>query len=330
MRVTAPTLGADRIHSVHECYGYRVECSYDIAARGVVRDFFGPAVADDALTEAHSRTVRLGFSVQDGPFAEPVNPPHNLDVMAGDPIVIDTVSSRCVFDPASASGELTLARADLESSAVWGRWILERLFLYLICRSPRSYPLHAGAIEADGRVAVLTAAAGVGKSTFTYWALHRGARLVGEDILARNMDEPGGALWGYPRALYLTPEMIARSTALQDATAVPIENGAKCRVTVPEALEDRLLSRARPSCLVFLVRGEGGAPRELDIDEALDRCREDYATAKSAEGVAAVEEDLRALLAGLPLWEFEVSDDLDESYDRLHATLVALPTRSAE
>lgn len=235
-----------------------------------------------------------------------------------------------MFDPASASGELTLARADLESSAVWGRWILERLFLYLICRSPRSYPLHAGAIEADGRVAVLTAAAGVGKSTFTYWALHRGARLVGEDILARNMDEPGGALWGYPRALYLTPEMIARSTALQDATAVPIENGAKCRVTVPEALEDRLLSRARPSCLVFLVRGEGGAPRELDIDEALDRCREDYATAKSAEGVAAVEEDLRALLAGLPLWEFEVSDDLDESYDRLHATLVALPTRSAE
>lgn len=90
MRVTAPTLGADRIHSVHECYGYRVECSYDIAARGVVRDFFGPAVADDALTEAHSRTVRLGFSVQDGPFAEPVNPPHNLDVMTGDPIVIDT------------------------------------------------------------------------------------------------------------------------------------------------------------------------------------------------------------------------------------------------
>ncbi|MFD9368412.1 HAD-IIIC family phosphatase [Streptomyces sp. NPDC060020] len=330
MRVTAPTLGAERIHSVHECYGYRVECSYDVAASGVVRDFFGPAVADDGLTGAHSRTVRLGFSVQDGPAGEAVNPPHNLEVMTGDPIVIDTVSSRCVFDPTSASGELVLARTDLESSAVWGRWILERLFLYLVCRSPRSYPLHAGAVEAEGRVAVLTAAAGVGKSTFTYWALHRGARLVGEDILARNMDEPGGVLWGYPRALYLSPEMIARSTALQDATAAPIENGAKCRVTVPAALEDRLLSRARPSCLVFLVRGEGGAPRELDIEEALDRCREDYATAKSAEGVAAVEEDLRELLAGLPLWEFEVSDDLDESYDRLHAALVALPTKSAE
>ncbi|MFJ8716854.1 HAD-IIIC family phosphatase [Streptomyces violaceus] len=330
MRVTAPTLGADRIHSVHECYGYRVECSYDVAARGVVRDFFGPALADDALTGAHSSTVRLSFAVQDGASTEPVNPPHNLNVMTGDPIVIDTASSRCVFDPSTASGELTLARADLDSSAVWGRWILERLFLYLICRSPRSYPLHAGAIEAEGRVAVLTAAAGVGKSTFTYWALHRGARLVGEDILARNMDEPGGALWGYPRALYLTPEMIARSKALQDATAVPIENGAKCRVTVPETLEDRLLSRARPSCLVFLVRGEGGAPRELDMAEALDRCRDDYATAKNADEVAAVEEDLRALLAGLPLWEFEVSDDLDESYDRLHAALTALPTRSAK
>jgi methoxymalonate biosynthesis protein len=330
MRVTAPTLGAGRAHSAHECYGYRVECSYDVAARGVVRDFFGPALSDDALTDAHSRTVRLGFSVWDGASPEPVNPPHNLDVMTGDPIVIDTASSRCVFDPAAASGELTLARADLDNSAVWGRWILERLFLYLICRSPRGYPLHAGAVEAEGRVAVLTAAAGVGKSTFTYWALHRGVRLVGEDILARNMDEPGGALWGYPRALYLTPEMIARSEALRDATAVPIENGAKYRVTIPGTLEDRLLSRARPSCLVFLVRGEGGPPRELDIAEALDRCREDYATAKSAEGVAAVEEDLRALLAGLPLWEFEVSDDLDESYDRLHAALTALPTGSAE
>ncbi|MFI6682986.1 HAD-IIIC family phosphatase [Streptomyces sp. NPDC050485] len=325
MRVTAPTLGAARLHSVHECYGYRVECSYDIAARGVVRDFFGPALERDDLSGAHTRVVRLGFSVQDGPLVEPANPPHNLEVMTGDPIVIDTASSRCVFDPGTMSGELTLARADLGSSAVWGRWILERLFLYVICRSPRSYPLHAGAVEADGRVAVLTAAAGVGKSTFTYWALHRGARLVGEDILARNMDEPGGVLWGYPRALYLTPEMIARSTALQDATAAAIEGGAKCRVTVPEALEDRLVSRARPSCLVFLVRGEGGAPRELSITEALDRCREDYATAKSAEELAAVEEDLRALLAGLPLWEFEVSEDLDESYDRLHAALTALP-----
>ncbi|MFC7817153.1 HAD-IIIC family phosphatase [Streptomyces sp. NPDC057367] len=329
MQITSPTLGADRLTSVHECYGHRVECSYDIAACGVVRDFFGPAVATEAPVADHTRTVRLTFDVQDGPANEPVNPPHNLEVMTGDPIVIDTASSRCEFDPASLSGTVTLARADLDDSQVWGRWILERLFLYLICRNPRSYPLHAGAVEAAGRTVVLTAAAGVGKSTFSFWALHRGARLIGEDILARNMDEPEGMLWGYPRALYLSSDMIARSEALKEASASPIEGGAKSRVTVPESLEDRLVTRTRPDALVFLVRGEGGGLRELGLDEALDRCREDYATAKNAEETAAVEEDLRRLLAGLPLWEFEVSADLDESYDRLHAALAVLPVSAA-
>ncbi|MFL6137856.1 MAG: HAD-IIIC family phosphatase [Frankiaceae bacterium] len=324
-RVTGPTLGTDRLHAVHECYGYRAECSYDVSAGDVVRSFFGPALAAGAMTAPGVRTVRLDISVHDDQPVEPVNPPHDLAVMTADPIVIDTASSCCIFHPGTMSGTLSLARADVGNSVVWGRWILERLFLYVICRSPRSYPLHAGAVEVDGRVAVLTAAAGVGKSTFTFWALQRGARLAGEDIMARNMDEPGGALWGYPRALYLSPAMIERSEALAGAARMPVEGGAKHRVTVPEQLEHRLVSRVRPSCMVFLARGESSAPRELGTDEALDRCREDYATAKSADEVAAVEADLRSLLAGLPIWELDVSEDLDESYDRLRRALATLP-----
>jgi hypothetical protein len=111
--------------------------------------------------------------------------------------------------------------------------------------------------------------------------------------------------------------------------ATPVEGGTKCRVTVPRTLEGRLLSRARPTCLVFLVRGDGGL-RELTTAEALDRCREDYATAKSEADLEAVEDDLRGLLAGVPVWEFEVSGDLDESYDRLHAALAALPERPTD
>jgi hypothetical protein len=286
-----------------------------------VREFFGP---ETCVAAVPARAVTLEVTVQDGPPIEPVNPRHDLSVLTADPIVIDTGSSRCEVDPHTRTGVLTLARADLDNPVVWGRWILERLFLYLICRSPRSYPLHAGAVEVDGRVAVLAAAGGVGKSTFTHWALHRGARLIGEDILARDMDEPGGALWGYPRALYLAPGMIARSSVLAGVTAVPVD-GAKCRVTLPDALADQLLPHARPSCLVFLVRGDGAGPRTLTVDNALDRCREDYATAKDEQALAAVEDDLRALLAGLPVWEIEVSDDLDESYDRLRAALATLP-----
>lgn len=80
---------------------------------------------------------------------------------------------------------------------------------------------------------------------------------------------------------------------------------------------------------MFLVRGDGGL-RELTTAEALDRCREDYATAKNEADLKAVVDDLRRLLAGVPVWEFEVSDDLDESYDRLHSALAALPVLSTD
>jgi hypothetical protein len=235
-----------------------------------------------------------------------------------------------MLDPGAGVIELALGRGDLDNQIVWGRWILERLFLYLVCRSPRHYPLHAGAIAIDGQVAILGAGGGVGKSTFTFWALHRGAELVGEDILVRHMDDLPGMLWGYPRALYLAPEMIARSDELARAWITEVDGGRKCRVTIPESMAARLRPGARATGMVFLTRGRpGAAPRPLEVDEAVERCREDFATGKDGPAAMEVEADLRQLLHPLRIWELEVSDDLDESYDRLRAALRTIPATAS-
>jgi hypothetical protein len=42
-----------------------------------------------------------------------------------------------------------------------------------------------------------------------------------------------------------------------------------------------------------------------------------------------VEADLRQLLHPLRIWELEVSDDLDESYDRLRAALRTIPATAS-
>ncbi|WP_431973614.1 HAD-IIIC family phosphatase [Micromonospora haikouensis] len=321
MTIEAPGLavpGAATETATHECYGFRVECEYDPAAARMVRDFFGPPVDATTPLSASGAEVRLVIEISDELPAETVAPPHNPTVMMADPVVIDAGSSRAVLDPAAGRATLTLGRGDVDDQVVWGRWILERLFLYLVGRSARHYPLHAGAVEIDGHSAVLTAEGGVGKSTFTFWAVHRGARLIGEDIMVRHLDDKSGVLWGYPHAVYLSPDIVARAPELADADARPIDGGQKARIVVPEHLP--VGSMTRPSALVFLVRGDA-EPRTVDLDEAIARCRGDFSVGKEGGPLEQeVEADLRRLLTDVRLFEFSVGD-LDDSFDRLRREL---------
>jgi hypothetical protein len=295
--------------SVREYYGFQVSCSTDPAARDVVDSFFGPP---SELTAG--QRVRLVVDVSDENNGEPVDPPHTVEVIKSDPITIDTGSSRAVLDPAGWQARLTLARRDLDNQIVWGRWILERLFLYLVCRSPRHYPLHSGAIRVGGRDLLVSAPTGVGKSTFTYWALHRGADLLGEDIMVRHLDDRPGSFWGYPRVSYLEPELIKRCPELDGATVADVDNGRKRRVIIPESLAPRLRTNARPSELIFLAHGDPDL-RPVDIEEAVERSRSDFGTAK--DDTTEIERDLRGQLAEMSIWELGLSRDLDASYDAL-------------
>lgn len=302
---------------VRECYGFRVTCSVHPEAREVVDRFFGSTAPPESTQEVH-----LTVDVVDGVGVPSVDPPHTLEVIASNPITIDTGNSRAVMVPDEWRATITLARGDLGDQIVWGRWILERLFLYLVCRSSHHYPLHAGAIGLDGQVALVSAPTGTGKSTFTLWCLHRGADLCGEDIMVRHMNDPSGAVWGYPRAVYLDRDTIARCGELDPTLISEIDDGKKCRVQVPDTLADRLRPEARADSLVFLVRDGSTGFRALSVDEAVERCRDDFATGKTDPQVlAAVEADLREVLAGLPLHEFSLSEELDECVDRMRSLL---------
>jgi hypothetical protein len=304
---------------IRGCYGFRVVCSVHPEALRVVDLFFGDAEPPEGAPEVH-----LAFEVVDGAGVPTVNPPHTLEVIASDPIVVDTGNSRAVIAPDEWRATVTLARGDLADQVVWGRFILERLFLYLVCRSPRHYPLHAGAIGVDGQVALVSAPTGTGKSTFSFWCLERGADLGGEDIMVRHLDDPTGTVWGYPRAVYLDRATIARATVLDGALVDEIDDGKKCRVRLPDALDDRLRPSTRPGAAVFLVRDGSTGTRPLTVDEAVERCRDDFATGKTDPAVlAAVEADLRGLLAGLPVHEFSLAEDLDECFDGVRELLRA-------
>jgi hypothetical protein len=297
---------------VKECYGFRVVCSVHPEARDVVEAFFGPGEPPAGAPEVH-----LTFDVVDGPGVPSENPPHTLEVIASNPITIDTGNSRAVIVPDEWKATVTLARGDLDDQIVWGRWILERLFLYLVCRSPRHYPLHAGAVGVDGRTMMLSAPTGTGKSTFTFWCLHRGAELFGEDIMVRHMDDPSRTAWGYSQVVYLDEETITRA-GLTGAGASSVAPGEKARVQLPESFRERLHTKADLDAAVFLVRDGSTGNRPLSLDEAVKRCWDDITTGKTDQAVLdAVDADLRTLLADLPLHEFSLDGDLDECYDKL-------------
>jgi hypothetical protein len=308
--------------STHECYGYRVRCRFEPAAEPVVRAFFGPPVAAGSRFSDTGASLELTFTVDAGQAQEPSEPPHNPTVLAPTPIVIDTGTSRAELYPAQRCATIRLAPRDLTDPIVWGRWMLERLFLYLVLRSPDCYPLHAGAIEVGGRVAVVTAAGGGGKSTLVFAAFSRGAGLAGEDIMVRHLREGSPKLWGYPRALYVAPDFLVGNRDLASAVAAPVAEGGKSRVTLPDAVSDRLRFGVRPDCMLFLSRtNEVGAPRPVTVADAIERSREDFAAGKDSVGLAAVEADLRGLLSGIPIWDFDVSDDLDETFARVRSTI---------
>ena len=305
---------------IRECYGFEVVCSVHPEAREVVDLFFG--TAEPAAFAKPAQTIRLVFDVVDGGDMPTVNPPHTEEVIASDPIVINTGNSRAVITPADWSAAITLARGDLGNQIVWGRWILERLFLYLVCRSPRHYPLHAGAVDVEGRVAVVSAPTGTGKSTFSFWCLHRGADLLGEDIMVRHMDDLPGRVWGYPRVVYLDSATIARAGELDPSLITGVDDGEKSRVQLPASLSDRLRSLAQPNAVVFLVRDGTTGVRELTVDDAVERCRDDFATGKPDPTVLAdVVADLNALFAATPVVEYALAEDLDECFDGLRALL---------
>lgn len=312
--------------SIRECYGFTVECVADPGVRSVVDQFFGGPVGERPTAPvAASPTVRLTLDLTSEVPGPKKNPPHTVELMADNPIEMDAGASHATVDPETWTVNATLSTQDLDDPVLWGHWMLERAFLYLVCRSPRHYPLHAGAVSVDGRTAVVSGPTGMGKSLFGYWAHSVGDDLVSEDIMVRHMDDASRRLWGYPHAVYLDAAIRELCPELVDLTTVDYNDGARFRLGLSHLPQNRLRSGATMDAMVFLARGDQAGVRELDVDEAVRRCWDDVSTAKKDSTVLdEVAADLDHQLGAVPIWELTVPPGISEGYERLRAELSAL------
>ncbi len=125
--------------------------------------------------------------------------------------------------------------------------------------------LHAGAIERDGRVAILPAPPGSGKSTLCAGLIHRGWRLFSDEMALVSMD--GASLTPLARPVSLKNRSIdvIRDFAPQSVFSRPVRDTAKGTVALMKAPTDSVLRKhdtATPAWIVF-PRFEAGAPARL-------------------------------------------------------------------
>jgi hypothetical protein len=299
--------------ALRECYGYAVDCRYDPSAEDVVTRFFGP---ESSLSWSGAK-IRVDIEVAPTAAEAPVPPPYFPDGWdTADEIAIAVSDSEAVVRYASGHVSVRLGPVGVRDSVVWGRWLLEKAFLLLTLRSSDHYGLHAGGFTVDGHAVLCTADSGVGKSTFAAWALRRGAAFGGDDAMVRHLDDPSGAFFGYPHAVYLASQLLGGWPELAGATADPVPRRDKLRVQWPPALRSGLRSRVEPTAMVFLTRDHHDI-RPLSVADAVERCWEDASVGKAAEALPAVRADLSDRLAGMPRVEFGLTTDLDGNYNRL-------------
>ncbi|MEV0455746.1 hypothetical protein [Catellatospora methionotrophica] len=299
--------------TVQQCYGYTVDCRYDTPAEDVVNRFFGTGPSPSGP----GALVRVDIEVAPAVTQAPVPPPYFPDGWdSDDEITIAVADSAAVVRVTAAHVSVRLGPAGAQDSIVWGRWLLEKAFLLLTLRSPDRYGIHAGAFTVNGRAVLCTADSGVGKSTFAAWALRRGASFAGDDAMVRHLDDPSGSFFGYPRAVYLSPELLGGWPELAGAAADPVPGRDKLRVQWPSALRSGLQARVEPSTMVFLTR-EHQDIRPLRAAEAVERCWEDVSAGKAAAALPAVRADLDERLGKMSLVEFGLSTDLDANHHRL-------------
>jgi hypothetical protein len=124
-------------------------------------------------------------------------------------------------------------------------------------------PMHASAVEVDGRVVVLTAASGTGKSTIAAHAVALGAGFVADDVVALELE--AGTVLAHPGPA-------RASIAPHDAAVLGLRLGR----LVPDG--DKLLAQPVPAAealplglVVRLVRGDGRRPGLRPLSAPLGR-----------------------------------------------------------
>lgn len=137
--------------------------------------------------------------------------------------------------------------------------VLDTLLLFLLARRGPT-PVHASAFMLGDVAIVLAGRSGSGKSTLALAAAQRGYPVLSDDMVFVQQ-EPGFALWGFPRPIYVFPE---DAPVGEHATRT---RNSKVKSAVPLG---RAALRAEQAALVVLERGTELAIRPIGVQEAVD------------------------------------------------------------
>lgn len=193
--------------------------------RAAVDDAFGAwrgAAVDDAwgAGDAVRLRIRLLPDGADGPLRQR---------WAGSRMQVRTGASHGVADWQRRRAVARVTPGLVGDRARFREGVLEALVLWMITAQDRQ-PLHAAALERDGRVLLLAGPSGVGKSTLVYAAVRAGVRVLAEDCAFLQ----GGAVprvWGMPGRVHLLPDAVRWFPELAGAAPIRRANG-KTKIAV--------------------------------------------------------------------------------------------------
>lgn len=164
---------------------------------------------------------------------------------------------RFVFDGTSTFEPLPVAQAF--PMLEWGmNWCIST-------HVNRFLLIHAAVIERDGRALILPAPPGSGKSTLCAGLVHRGWRLMSDEVTMIPFDGSGVGALGRPVSLKNASIDVIGRFEPSAVFNVPTPHTAKGTVThmkVPPGQLERLGQPAQPAWVVF-PRWQAGAPAQL-------------------------------------------------------------------
>jgi len=284
--------------AVGSVHGYRVESSFACrflraeapGDRLVVRESDrAPVVDGDPLLEWSPRPLR-DFEAK-------------LFAMRGRFVFWTSREGWYDIDPFEASISVTPASDDVRREArLWG-------VPSLLCYVTRGdVPLHAAAVDVDGRALLLAGPGRAGKTTTAAAFLTAGHRVLAEDLVACR-PEPSPTLLPGPAMLRVRPDVYPRLTLMN---ASPVAEDAE---RVHLALEGPARGDGAPvplAGIVFLRPGEG--PPRLRRRSAVDTIRDLWALSlnlPTEEDRARCFRGVAALAASVPAWDLHRPISLD-------------------
>jgi hypothetical protein len=209
-----------------------------------VDDAFGAwrgAAVDDAWAAGHAVRVRIRLLADAADGDAPLR-----QQWAGGRMRVRAGASRGVADLHRRMAVVRATPGLVRDRARFREGVLEALTLWMVTALDRQ-PLHAAALERDGRVLLLAGPSGVGKSTLVYAALRAGLRVLAEDC-AFLQSGAVPRVWGMPGRVHLLPDAVRWFPELAGAAPVLRANG-KTKI----AIDLRAAGAAAPPCGVDRV-----------------------------------------------------------------------------